>query len=447
MNLKGLCKYYISCVTLENNTTLRASMKDERSFMELPWISNKILRSAEVGAFLRGNREKEKELLIGYPILKTKHFLSPVFIIHVTYNDGQHGKPEGFVVDDELLINKDVIDKYSTNDKTENIYELRELEAELGFAEGHALFSDLPDKVKLLQTIRPNWEWVDELDYGNMRKGAIRPTDADGILNRTILFAKDPTPYTVGLGNELARLEEWGDLDIRHSVLWKFIHKQFDKAKTFDKEILEVLPLNDEQKEAVKSALSADVTLIAGPPGTGKTQVVANLIINAAINGQNVLFTSKNNNAVDVVVKRVNSLNKMLPLVLRYEKSAKQCITEYVQQWENARAKENPSSVAYDAYKRVYASYEVKRTQKQQIVEARNRLDELEQNICTLRKTYGSLIGVLTDSESLMQNLHIQSFALDDKHWQKAHEVSWIRCFALSGRIVLRKVLNMQAKL
>lgn len=99
MNLKGLCKYYISCVTLENNTTLRASMKDERSFMELPWISNKILRSAEVGAFLRGNREKEKELLIGYPILKTKHFLSPFFIIHVTYNDGQHGKPEGFVVD------------------------------------------------------------------------------------------------------------------------------------------------------------------------------------------------------------------------------------------------------------------------------------------------------------------------------------------------------------
>lgn len=310
MTLKGLCKYYISCVALENNTTLRASMKDERSFMELPWISNEILRSAEVGAFLLGNREKEKELLIGYPILKTKHFLSPVFIIHVTYNDGLHGKPKGFVIDDELLINKDVIDKYSTNDKTENIYELRELEAELGFTEGHALFSDLPDKVKLLQTLRPNWDWVDELDYGNMRKGAIRLNDADGILNRVILFAKDPTPYTVGLGNELARLEEWGDLDIRHSILWKFIHKQFDKAKVFDKEILEVLPLNYEQKGAVKSALSADVTLIAGPPGTGKTQVVANLIINAAINGQNVLFTSKNNNAVDVVVKRVNSLNK-----------------------------------------------------------------------------------------------------------------------------------------
>ena len=65
MTLKGLCKYYISCVALENNTTLRASMKDERSFIELPWISNKILKSPEIGAFLRGNHDKEKDLLIG----------------------------------------------------------------------------------------------------------------------------------------------------------------------------------------------------------------------------------------------------------------------------------------------------------------------------------------------------------------------------------------------
>lgn len=399
MTLKGLCKYYISCIALENNTTLRVSMNDEKSFMELPWIGNSVLKGAEIYAFLRGNREKEKELLIGYPILKIKHSLSPVFVIHVTYNDGLHGKPEGFVVDDEVLINKDVIDKYSTNDKTENIYELRELETELGIAEGHTSFSDIPEKVKLLQTIRPNWDWVDALDYDNMRKGALRLTDTDGILNRAILFAKDPTPYTVGLSNELARLEEWGDLDISHSILWKFIHKQFDKAKTFDKEILEVLPLNDEQKDAVKSALSADVTLIAGPPGTGKTQVVANLIINAAINGQNVLFTSKNNNAVDVVVKRVNSINNKLPLVLRYEKSAKQCITEYILQWENARVKESPSSEKYDAYKRVFASYEGKRMRKLKIVEARNRLDKQEQIVCALRNKYGYLIGVLTDGE------------------------------------------------
>ena len=399
MTLKGLCKYYISCIALESNTTLRASMKDEQSFIGLPWLNKSVLKQPVIGAFLRGNLEKEKDLLIGYPVLKTKHYLSPLFIIHVTYNDGAHGKPEGFSIDEELLINKDIIDKYSTNEKTENIYELRELEAELGFTDGHAAFEYLSEKTSLLRTIRPDWEWLDELNIDNLKKGQIQITDADGILNRAILFAKEPTPYTVGLSNELANLESWGELDIRHSILWKFIHKQFHKNPPYTKEILKVLPLNDEQEKAVRSALSADVTLIAGPPGTGKTQVVANLIINAAIAGQNVLFTSKNNNAVDVVVKRVNALNKELPLILRYEKSTKQCISDYTQLWEKAKTKNVSFSDAIDAYKRVYSSYDAKRAQKIQIVDNRNRLDELEQSVCAIRDKYQHLIGVLTDDE------------------------------------------------
>ena len=398
MTLKGLCNYYISCIALESNTTLRASMKDEQSFIGLPWLNKGALKQPAIGAFLRGNHDKEKDLLIGYPVLKNKHFLSPLFVIPVTYNDGTHGKPEGFSIDDELLINKDIIDKYSTNDKTENIYELRELEAELGFTEGHAAFEVLSEKVSLLRTIRPDWEWLDELNIDNLEKRPVHIADADGILNRAILFAKEPTPYTVGLSNELVNLESWDNLD-ENSVLWKFIHKQFYKNPPYRKEILEVLPLNDEQEKAVRSALSADVTLIAGPPGTGKTQVVANLIINAAMAGQNVLFTSKNNNAVDVVVKRVNSLNKELPLVLRYEKSAKQCISDYAQLWEKAKAKNDSYSDAIEAYKRVYSSYDAKRTQKQQIVDNRNRLDGLEQSVCSIRDKYQQLIGVLSTNE------------------------------------------------
>ena len=422
MTLKGLCRYYISCVALENNTTLRASMKDEQSFIGLPWLNKSALKQPAIGAFLRGNLEKEKDLLIGYPVLKTRHFLSPLFIIHATYNDGTHGKAEGFSIDDELLINKDIIDKYSTNEKTENIYELRELEAELGFVDGHAVFEDLPEKVTLLRTIRPDWEWRDDLNIDNLKKGQIQIADADGILNRAILFAKEPTPYTVGLSNELANLESWGDLDIHHSILWKFIHKQFYKNPPYKKEILEVLPLNDEQEEAVRSALSADVTLIAGPPGTGKTQVVANLIINAAIAGQNVLFTSKNNNAVDVVVKRVNALNKELPLVLRYEKSAKQCISDYAQLWEKAKAKNESYTEDIEAYRRVFSSYDAKRTQKLQIVDNRNRLDELEQSVCPIRDKYQQLIGNLTDEEVNEVKNSYNTFVDNRRHLQEGPE-------------------------
>lgn len=399
MTLKGLCKYYISCIALESNTTLRASMKDEQSYIELPWLNNGALKQSAIAGFLRGSLEKEKDILIGYPVLKSKHFLSPLFIIHVSYNDGTHEKPEGFSIDEELLLNKDIVDKYSTNEKTENIYELRELENELGFTEGHASLEDLSEKVDMLKEIRPNWAWQDELNIDNLKKGQLKITDTDGILNRAIIFAKDPTPYTVGLSNELANLESWGDLDIRHSILWKFIHKRFNKNTPFCKEILEVLPLNDEQEKAIRSALSADVTLIAGPPGTGKTQVVANLIINAALAGQNVLFTSKNNNAVDVVVKRVNALNKELPLVLRYEKNAKQSISDYTQLWNKAKAKKDLYEETFQSYKYVYSSYDAKRTQKLQIVCNRNRLDELEQSICTIRNKYQQLIGVLSQNE------------------------------------------------
>lgn len=399
MTLKGLCKYYISCIALESNTTVRVSMKDEQSFVILENVDNLELKKNNVRNFLSGNFDKEKELLIGYPILKVKHFLSPVFIINIVCNDGNYGTSKEFYINNEFIINKDIIDKYSTNEKDENIYELRELESELGFTQGEANVFDILDKILLLRNIRPDWDWFDDLDIHNLLKDSIKISDADGILNRAILFAKDPTPYTVGLSNELATLESWGDLDIRHSILWKFIYKQFCKNSTYEKEILEVLPLNDEQENAVRSALSADVTLIAGPPGTGKTQVVANLIMNAAIAGQNVLFTSKNNNAVDVVVKRVNDLNKDLPLVLRYEKNVKQCISDYTQMWEMAKVRKESYIDIAEAYKRVYLSYNNKRIQKLQIVNNRNRLDELEKSVCLLREKYQYLIGVLTEDE------------------------------------------------
>ncbi|MBR1834796.1 MAG: AAA family ATPase [Bacteroidales bacterium] len=385
MTLQNLCKYYISCIELESNTTLRASIKNNTSFISLPWINDDALKLSNISSFLNVKQEKEKELLIGYPILKVQHFLSPVFIVHVTHHESSSGKPEGFYIDDELLINKDVVDKYSSNEKTENIYELRALEKELGFTDGHASFADLAEKVSLLKTIRPNWDWNDIIEPDNLKKGAVRMDEKDGILNRAIIIAKDPTPYTVGLSNELARLESSIDLNIQNSILWKFLNQKFNETRPLKNEILEVLPLNDEQEKAIKSALSADVTLISGPPGTGKTQVVANLIINAAINNQTVLFTSKNNNAVDVVVRRVNSLNKELPLILRLEKDVIQCISEYTQLWVKATAKKDTLRDAFDKYKWVYHSYHSKQEQKQQIVTNRNKLDELEQTVCGIR--------------------------------------------------------------
>ncbi|MGD9496483.1 MAG: AAA domain-containing protein [Armatimonadota bacterium] len=62
--------------------------------------------------------------------------------------------------------------------------------------------------------------------------------------------------------------------------------------------------------------LSNPLTVVTGPPGTGKSQVVISLLANAAWRGQTALLASKNNRAVDVVVDRTNGLSAR-PLLIR----------------------------------------------------------------------------------------------------------------------------------
>ena len=64
--------------------------------------------------------------------------------------------------------------------------------------------------------------------------------------------------------------------------------------------------LNDVQREAVRFALAArDVALIHGPPGTGKTTAVVELIRRAVRRGEKVLACAPSNLAVDNVFERL----------------------------------------------------------------------------------------------------------------------------------------------
>ncbi len=61
---------------------------------------------------------------------------------------------------------------------------------------------------------------------------------------------------------------------------------------------------NDAQRRVLHSAMTSRVTVATGPPGTGKSQLVANLVATAVANGQRVLVASTNNRAVDEVWER-----------------------------------------------------------------------------------------------------------------------------------------------
>lgn len=63
---------------------------------------------------------------------------------------------------------------------------------------------------------------------------------------------------------------------------------------------------NAGQQKAVKSALENDITYIWGPPGTGKTTVIANIIEELYRHGRSVLIVSHTNTAVDGAIQKVD---------------------------------------------------------------------------------------------------------------------------------------------
>ena len=76
------------------------------------------------------------------------------------------------------------------------------------------------------------------------------------------------------------------------------------------------LTLNDSQKEAVKFALSMpEVALIHGPPGTGKTYTLIELILQFLKQGQRVLVCGPSNISVDNIVERLSASSPSTPIV------------------------------------------------------------------------------------------------------------------------------------
>lgn len=81
----------------------------------------------------------------------------------------------------------------------------------------------------------------------------------------------------------------------------------------YDKKIASFAPLvvsstDSSQHSAIVDALKGDNLVIKGPPGTGKSQTITNLIANALYAGKKVLFMCEKKAALDVVFSRLKSI-------------------------------------------------------------------------------------------------------------------------------------------
>lgn len=97
-----------------------------------------------------------------------------------------------------------------------------------------------------------------------------------------------------------------------HSVADNSVLSNFLFNKTIDNQLnnysendlIQISNLDESQKNAVLTAFNNKVTVITGPPGSGKTQVISNILANAVLQNKKVLVASKNNQAVDNVKSR-----------------------------------------------------------------------------------------------------------------------------------------------
>jgi len=78
--------------------------------------------------------------------------------------------------------------------------------------------------------------------------------------------------------------------------------------------------LNQEQKDAVAGALATPhAFVIEGPPGTGKTTVIMELILQMVTRGERVLLLAPMHVAVDEVLRRIGDRPEVFPIRLAYD--------------------------------------------------------------------------------------------------------------------------------
>ncbi|MCI8609517.1 MAG: AAA family ATPase [Firmicutes bacterium] len=64
---------------------------------------------------------------------------------------------------------------------------------------------------------------------------------------------------------------------------------------------------NNSQYQAVKRAMENQISVIEGPPGTGKTQTILNILANILMEGKTVQIVSNNNGAIENVYEKLSS--------------------------------------------------------------------------------------------------------------------------------------------
>jgi len=304
----NLLDYYIACLEQEDMLSVTFHVASEGTQflstlfqMEMLFHTNNkqvmVENSEGVKRFFQTSLllRKNKTLFYGYPVvIGPEGTISPLF-----YTELQCEQKDDAIVltniSSQPRLNHYVLSQYNfSSEEIANIQ--REIEEE-------EFSSALASLCEMLH--------FDGTDFSATLDGKpLKRTIVPKLVNKAMLYFGERTDITHNLIIELGQLKKKPLDDLASTSLLLLLTGEFLSKGTTqdDKPLLEVFSLNPAQEHAVQKALSKPLTVITGPPGTGKSQVVLNIIANAVYQNKTVLFASKNNKAVDVVIEKLNAI-------------------------------------------------------------------------------------------------------------------------------------------
>ena len=428
-----LSRYYLECISQDMDEGVSVFAKNqygEPDYASLPSvpISSEIdwWNAQGVGRLLgkaRGERGKLM-LWLGYPVRLRQHrtarwegfFVEPILIWPVVLPDANGDAPS---IDEYMpMINAKFLRSMGFGDGMQLAEEVARLSNELGMGVPADELPAVDELVERLVRIRSDWDWQEALDpeacADSPQLGEITTA---GIYNRAVVVPGERSPYTQGLETELKALGDVSTDKLGATALghWLSVDISPPAVPAGDEgPLIEVLPMNTEQRMAVRAALTAHHTVVTGPPGTGKSQVVTNMLVNAAWRGMKVLFASKNNKAVDVVEARVNGLGNR-PVLLRlgskdYQARLADYLTQLLAGNPGTEVRENYNE-GLERHRSLAKRFTELDQVQQKTLDCRNMVDRLDAEVEDARRIFGTRFVELTAAVGMQAATDVQSLS------------------------------------
>jgi very-short-patch-repair endonuclease len=326
-----MCAYYAACVRQEAGLTELLPRGASASYL-FPRGGREDVVTGRGGLVLDGRLRQLAEatqrggdaLLYGFPVLvalvpeerrstRLVRRLAPLFVIELALPDPGQPVPDVLSTRGEspTLHLGTMAQLGYTEEQTSALLGAFPIEPHLGNTDMGEFISKFLDEIGAPLATSVN---VDALDAES--EGGI---DGTGIHNVAIVYRSKASQFYAGLLGELADLAERGP--VARGTAASFLGRASlffpdtaspaaprSRGKSPAATLALPLPSNDAQSEAVEASLARPLTVVTGPPGTGKSQLVANVVASHVVAGQTVLVASTNNGAVDVAVARLAQL-------------------------------------------------------------------------------------------------------------------------------------------